>query len=443
MSDRPEVMEQEAPRPRRVRRKKTPWETFKEAYLPLVVLALAIILVITMIVGIAKLAAGGSKKPPVETQETTPTTTADPNATPAEVQNALNWADKLAKQYDYEGAVALLEGVYTEDNRVAQAISDYNQAKGTLMVWPDNTEVPMISFQPLIVDTDRAWDGDENSAYYNRVSLTVDEFRKALAQIYSNGFVLVNITDLASQKGDTFSENVISLPEGKKPIIMSLVPAHYTALQAADGFARRLALDEGGNVTCEFVTANAEKLSGAYDFVTILEEFLADHPDFSYHGARAILGLNGDAGPLGYKLTDESEAAMAKDVATALKNLGYQFASFTYDGIRYGDSDAADVKSDIDMWKTTYDPILGQTDILIYAGGSDLSEYEGDAYAALYGAGFRYFCGLDNQSTSWVKITDAYLRTDRRTINGTRLMEDADLIDDLFDADSIISGDRP
>lgn len=447
MSDRPMQTEEEYVRPRRVRRKKTPWQKFKEAYLPLIVLALAVILVVSMIVGIAKLIAGSGSKTNTEPTDTTPVVTTDPNSTPAEVQAALNQAEELIKQYDYDGAIAGLNALVTDDMRVAQAINDYTKEKSTLLAWADNTEVPMLSFQPIIVDASRAFDGDSNAAYYGRNNLTAEEFRKILNQLHANGYVLVNMTDLASQKADgSFTENVIYLPDGKKPIMISLVPAHYTAVQASDGFARRLSLDADGNVISEYITSNAEKQTGVFDFVTILEEYLAANPDFSYRGSRAILGLNGDSGPLGYKLTEgddaSEEADKFKTLADKLKDLGYQFACFSYEGIRYGSAEDSAVKSDVDMWVSTYRPVLGDTAILIYSGGSDLDEYEGAKYDTLYGAGFRYFCTMDNNITSWVSITDSYLRTARRTINGTRITEDAKLLEDLFDAKSVVDSAR-
>ena len=125
-----------------------------------------------------------------------------------------------------------------------------------------------------------------------------------------------------------------------------------------------------------------------------------------------------------------------------LKDTGYEFASFTYGGVRYGDVADQDVESDVAKWEQTYEPFLGDTTILIYAGGSDLLEYSGAKYQALHDAGFRFFVGMDNDVTSWGKITDDYVRQDRRTINGIRITEDQDLVDDLFNANQILDKAR-
>lgn len=107
----------------------------------------------------------------------------------------------------------------------------------------------MISFQPLIADTARAFDGDDNADYYARNSLTVSEFTAVLEQLYAGGYVLVSMEDMAAPDNTgTYQPGQILLPEGKKPLILSLVPAHYTTGLAGDGFARRLVVASGGQI---------------------------------------------------------------------------------------------------------------------------------------------------------------------------------------------------
>ena len=94
-------------------------------------------------------------------------------------------------------------------------------------------------------------------------------------------------------------------------------------------------------------------------------------------------------------------------------------------------------------WKETLEPVLGPVSILFYANGSDLASYEGAKFQTLYEGGFRYFCALDSSVPSWVQIENTYVRQARRTINGTRITEEAGQVADLFDATKIISPDRP
>lgn len=446
MSERPATRNDHYDRPpvRRKRRKKTPWQKFKEAYLPLIVVLLGIVAIISLIVGIVKLASGGDNENtiPVNTGESTESTE---DTTPSpEAAGVLAQAQALASQYDFAGAVAVLNTFTGTDPQVAQALEQYTAAQADLVAWKDNTEIPHISFQPLIVDTDRAFDGDDQQDYYNRNNLTVEEFQAILEELYRNDYVLVSLDQVAAPDAQgKMTAAEILLPENKSPLVMSLVPAHFTAERAADGFASRLAVDADGKLTCAYIDAAGAETTGAYDLVTILEEFLAAHPDFSYRGARAILGLDGGASPLGYDLSDPDQVQTAKQVAQCLLNTGYEFASFTYSGLRYGEASAEEVTQDVAQWTKAYTDLLGPVDILIYAGGSDLEAYEGESYEALMDAGFRYFCSMNNYDTSWGLIQDGYLRQDRRTINGTRLLENGDLIQDLFDADAVISEARP
>ncbi len=425
---------------RRRKKKKTKWQIFKERYLRLVILLVGVVLVIFAIVGLVKLATGGAN----ETEIPTEVVTEEPTEIGPQAEEVLEPAKLLAAQYDYDGAIDLLMTFNGLDTRVELALDEYRNGRNSLVAWSDNTSIPHISFQNLIVDPERAFDGDSAARDYAKYNLTVAEFTAALEQMYNNGFVLVSMEDIAAPNEDgVYEAKEIKLTAGKKPLVMSLLPAGYTLNRAGDGFARRLVVGEDGKITAEYIDTTATRQYGGYDFVSVLEEFITLHPDFSYKGARAIIGFNDDPEPLGYDMEKESDLAELKRVIQCLKDTGYEFASFTYEGIRYGDSDADKVKADVEKWENAYTELLGDVKILIYAGGSDLLEYEGAKFDALYEAGFRYFVGMDNNAKSWGMIEDGYVRQDRRTINGTRITEDQKLLNDLFDANSIIDPARP
>lgn len=408
--------------------------------MPLLVLVLGAVLVILLIVGLIKLAVGGSNDNTipldvVDTQQTEPPMQADALLTPAKL---------LASQYDYDGAISLLHEYTGTDTRVQSAIDEYTAAKAALVKWADNTTISHISFQNLIVDTERAFDGDSAAADYADYNLTVSEFQKALEQMYEKGYVLVDMENIAAADASgKYAAQDILLPAGKTPLVMSMLPVSFSLDKAGDGFARKLVVQDDGTIAAEYIDPTATRQYGAYDFVSVLEDFISQHPDFSYRGARAILGINGSGDPFGYSLNDEEQVTQLKAVISCLRATGYTFASFTYDGIRYGDAKDTEVASDVKAWKDTFGELFGDVKILIYAGGSDLLEYEGNKYNTLYAAGFRYFIGINNSAASSCQITDAYVRQDRRTINGVRITEGAKLISDLFDAGKILDPARP
>ena len=88
---------------RRVRRKKSKWQVFKEAYMPVVILALAVILIIVFVIGSVS---RGSKKPEETTQPSTQPTE-DPYIDQA--PGIAVKAGNLAAMYDYDAALALID----------------------------------------------------------------------------------------------------------------------------------------------------------------------------------------------------------------------------------------------------------------------------------------------------------------------------------------------
>ena len=68
-----------------------------------------------------------------------------------------------------------------------------------------------------------------------------------------------------------------------------------------DGYASRLVLDKNGEVKCEYIEDDGTVSVGNYDMVPLLDEFVKQHPDFSYHGRKGILAMTGYNGVLGYR----------------------------------------------------------------------------------------------------------------------------------------------
>ncbi len=85
--------------------------------------------------------------------------------------------------------------------------------------------------------------------------------------------------------------------------------------------------------------------TGSYDLVPLLEDFIQEHPDFSYRGARAIIAFTGYEGILGYR-TAGSDAAdnpnyqqdreQAAKVAQCLRDNGWELASHSWGHLKLG-----------------------------------------------------------------------------------------------------------
>jgi len=175
--------------------------------------------------------------------------------------------------------------------------------------------------------------------------------------------------------------------------------------------------------------------TGSYDFVPLLEDFIASHPGFSFRGSRAILAVTGHKGLFGYEL-DQTDAIA--EVVQALRDKGYTIASNTYGNVLYGKMSVLELEDDLAKWETEIKPLLGDVEILAYARNSDISDgkdpYTSKKYEKLYMAGFRYYMGLCYNSNPWMSVTDNTIRMGRLMVTGGNLKDKPALFVNLFDA---------
>ena len=87
----------------------------------------------------------------------------------------------------------------------------------------------------------------------------------------------------------------------KQAFVMSQDDVCYYEYMDGDGFASRIVVGEDGKPVCEMKMDDGSISVGAYDLVPLLDEFIEEHPDFSYRGAKAVLAFTGYNGILGYR----------------------------------------------------------------------------------------------------------------------------------------------
>ena len=438
------------------------------------------ILALALIIGIVALivhAVGGSDDPDKSVVTTDASEATEETLPPEErIADILDRADFVAAGYDYDKAIEILQE-FGEDWQAQPELSAANTRyladKAKLVRYEDTTQITHIFFHSLIVDTDRAFDGDDKETGYNQYMATVTEFNRILEELYKRNFVLIRIHDIVKVEKDENGKDVykqgdIWLPPGKEPIVISQDDVNYYEYMVdgdgdrfpdakGDGFANRIVIGEDGYPTCEYYAADGQKLLGDYDMAPILEHFVQEHPDFSYRGARGILALTGYEGVFGYKthpqwkdiLGEEAynkEVQEAMDVTQCLKDHGWEIACHSYAHFGYGYNSAEDILADVNKWEDQVQPIVGDSDIFIYPYGSDIAgieKYEGAKYEAMYQAGYRFFCNVDGSTPYWVQIHDDYVRQGRRNIDGYRMYWGPDLLDDLFDVKEIWDAARP
>jgi peptidoglycan/xylan/chitin deacetylase (PgdA/CDA1 family) len=446
-----------------------------------VITLVILVLLIVLLSFFSKSASGtGNKKNPTESELSTEEILAKKKAA------LIADADYLALTYDYDAAIAKLQSWegYTEDEELTTKIVAYEATKASC-VRVNMEDVTHIFYHSLVVDPARAFDPNDYQGRGNYEWMTtVSEFNKITQEMYDRGYVLVGLHDLYRYETDEAGnqimvENDIYLPEGKKAFVLSLDDLSYYHSYDNYGYAAKLILDENGDVINEYIDAEGNVHYGLYDCVPLLDAFVKAHPDASYRGAKGTVALTGYNGILGYRTDEtysldnidnpdidrnkrewlkahpdfdiEKERAAAKEIADAMKANGWTFASHTWGHLRVGDKPLANLKADNEKWQRNVAPIVGDTNIIIFAHGQDLGNWgdydlSNEKVQYFMSQGFDIFCNVDSFEHR-THFGGTYLRQGRRNLDGIRfyynLIGQQNNLSDLFDVSQIIDPERP
>lgn len=462
------------PNPRRRRRNKI--KKFMDAYAPLMVIAAVIILFAVFISGSIKRSNARREQQKNESIAAEQSQAQMLLEQEAEANRILVEAEALAAGCDYDGAIALLDSFqgdfYAFDSLIALRDSCV-MAKDDLVAWNDPAGITNLSFHQLIVDPQKAFSDDRYGDSYPYHYITTSEFAAILQELYENDYILVDFDDFIetteNEDGSvSLSAGTLYLPQGKKPLMLTQTQANYytymvdgdgdgLADKGGDGFASRLIVDGTGKLTNEYVDNSGTTVTGSYDFVPMLEDFIARNPGFSYRGARAVISVSGYDGLFGYrtnpeakKLLGEAEYQRQLDelpaVVTALKDKGYRLACYTYGNVAYGKLSSIEIQADLSKWNSEVVPLLGQVDTLVFAKNSDISEdtaaYSGDKFNLLNNAGFRFFIGFNNTNGGYNTVSRNQVRIGRIPVTGNNLENSKNLFEGLFAPDAVLDTSR-
>lgn len=428
------------------RRKKTKMEIIKEAYLPTIIMIVTFIFIAVFIVG--SLVRRDQANLNNASNQTSATTDLY-DIYGEEITRLLNESEALALRYDYEAALQLINsfsGDITAFPELTERKSEYTFALSNMIVWSDPSQITALSMHNLIADPERAFVNKSYGKSYNRNFITIGEFTNILNQLYERGYVLVNLDDftecITTDGGQTICQaKPLKLPAGKKPLLLIQTNANYYTYMIDSngdglgdkngaGFASRLVVGNDGKITCEYVDSQGNTLYGDYDLVPILNRFLEEHPDFSYKGAKAILAPSGYNGIFGYRIDSstkakkgtayyETQVAGAQRIVEALQEDGYQLACYTYKNSAYGNISAGEIQNDLRSWVSDITPVLGQTNILVFAQNSEIAEYSGSKFNVLQNAGFRNYIGFADTGVS--TIGSNYITIKRLVVSGSQI----------------------
>lgn len=391
-------------------------------------------------------------------------------------QNLLDTAKTFENEGDIENAYYTMKSVpeiliddaqiieytnYIKDLYESNLESSYVEYKGIIY---------NIFFHSLILYPEIAFNSSRGAEFFN-IMATKQEFINTLNELYNSGYVLINTDDIY----DTYTENGIKymkikdklmLPDGKKPLVLSF--DNMSCIYWNLGFCKKIVLDDFGKLASLVMVDGVETTTYDGEHILILEQFITDHPDFSYKGARAVIALSGNEGMFGYS-TDkydssdyEIQVSSVKKIADKLISLGYVFACHSYyhytssNDISYEYTDLEWLKYDTAQWKKYIEPILGATNIYVTPGGKNYSvekyidgDHNDPCYNYLVSAGFQVILSVGRSqvyTNNLIGVTDPMfffgtsLYMDRFDIDGKSMYKtDVTLIQAFgFDVSKII-----
>ncbi len=364
-------------------------------------------------------------------------------------QELLEQAETLRKGYFYDEAIALLEnGGDLKNEQTDALLQQVKQEKNALVKYEDS-QLYHIFFHSLIVDPSLAFDGDYKAAGYDQYMTTVDEFKAMLPLLQEEGYILYDMTQMAELVDGKTRMKEIWLPEGKKPLVVSIDDVNYYDYMTGDGFATRLDVDDEGNV----VTIVNDEVTYDGDVMPILDAYVKEHPEFSWRGAKGIVAITGYAGAFGYRITDLPDYDEAtqqwmlrktEEVAKALRATGWQIACHSYTHNQYWNKKtitAEQEQYDIGRWLGEIAPYVGDTNIFISPFGVSFDK-DDSRFRYLVDHGFWMYCPVDSKMPSYCK--DDFFIQGRINLDGLTMKHYPERVTRFFfDPAQVLDPTRP
>jgi len=365
---------------------------------------------------------------------------------------ALVAAEDASRKSDEQRAISIVEKAlkdYPGDSLLEAQLARYRKRASELVLYKGPVE--HIFFHPLIVYPDKAFDDDRMARGLNEYMVTVGEFNRILDSLYEKDFILIDIHEIFEERTNNGKTELVRkdllLPKNKKPLILSIDDLNFYPYMKENGMNHRLVLDSAGNVAAYLISPEGEEII-AYDteIIPILDRFVAEHPDFSYKGAKGIIALTGFNGILGYQtnaISSHSYAAekeQALAVVKRLKETGWSFASHGYGHIDTARRSLSDLIEDTEKWKVQVESLIGPTDVYIYPYGSTVPTSD-PRFHYLQQSGFKVFCGVGPRE--YLRYYPDSIIMDRRHIDGIAFWKQPGTLTDLFNVNDVIDPVRP
>ncbi len=335
-------------------------------------------------------------------------------------------------------------GQVAENTLAAENQSGLSQNDREMVLW--DGEIEHIFFHPLIIYPEKAFDGSYRERGFDDWMITRDEMFKIFVDLYERNFILVNATEAFVEIDGTWQRNPeFKVPEGLKPLIITIDDLSYNEVYQGNGYSEKLVLNADGQVTAQYLDGDEVKEGRDYEIATYINQFVEEYPDFSLNNARGVLALTGYEGILGYRTqvgadNRDEEIRQAQLVADQLKKDGWLFSSHSYGHNNLPGLSLETLETDTIDWLDEVGSIVGETTIYTLPfGNMPTGEDRVDKAAILTDLGFHIIFSVGYES--YIEPNDdhpEYILQDRRAIDGFSMRLDGRL-DDLIDVDEVFS----
>ena len=239
-------------------------------------------------------------------------------------------------------------------------------AAPVLVPWTGPVE--HLFFHTLVMRPDLAFTRGSEGQGFLDYFVTVGEFRKILDQLYANGWTLVDIHKAARGQ--------VMVPAGRKPFVLSEDDVNFYDNTRGHGVGWRLVLDPAGDVKVEVRDDQGTRVTDD-DIVPIVDQFVAAHPDFSAEGAKGVIALTGYEGLFGERVepVDDPDSPGGGGPGHRHRRSaeGHRVDPGQPQLRPHRPEQGVDRRTcgrDAEKWLAEATPIIGPTDIYIYAYGA-------------------------------------------------------------------------
>ena len=117
-------------------------------------------------------------------------------------------------------------------------------------------------------------------------------------------------------------------------------------------------------------------------------------------------------------------------------------ACYTYANTDYSVRSAAAIEEDITLWQEKIAPVVGQTNILVFARDADIgTSYTGnEKFQVLHTHGYHFFLG----STPFLshEVKDSYVRHSRLMVTASTIEHNSQWFDGIFNTTELLDDRR-